>query len=325
MTHRERVIATIKGEKPDRVPADYYGTPEATKKYLELLNLKDEFELIEYLDTDVIRAVSGPGKANFRRENEFMKNVETPEEVRRLSKDIPPLADIIDNTPIIQARTRHPDYAILTYGPGSFFLSANSFFGYEKSLMYHATRPDLIKELVKCGLEYAIEVIDKLYKDTKNAVDIISLEDDFGTQTGLYISREMFLEFYKPAFTTLIAHIKSYGYFVQFHSCGAVSELIDDFIEIDVDILDPVQVSAKGMDIEKLAEKYKGKICFHGGIDTQKLLPYGSVEEVERQVRRMIKIFEGRKIFISPSQNFLPDIPVENLLAMYNTPRTYEG
>ncbi|MCM8759927.1 MAG: hypothetical protein NC906_09190, partial [Candidatus Omnitrophica bacterium] len=66
MTHRERVIATIKGEKPDRVPADYYGTPEATKKYLELLNLKDEFELIEYLDTDIIRAVSGPGKANFR-------------------------------------------------------------------------------------------------------------------------------------------------------------------------------------------------------------------------------------------------------------------
>ncbi|MCX7705805.1 MAG: hypothetical protein N2115_06060, partial [bacterium] len=294
-------------------------------KYVALLKLKDEFELIEYLDTDVIRATAGPGKVKFSRENQFMKNVETTQEIRKLSKDIPPLDDLIDNSPIIKTRKNHPDYAILTYGPGSFFLSANSFFGYELSLMHHAARPDLINELISCGLEYAIDVIDKLHKDTGNAVDIISLEDDFGTQSSLYISREMFLEFYKPAFTTLIAHIKSYGYLVQFHSCGAVSELIDDFIEMGVDILDPVQVSAKNMNIEILAKKYKDKICFHGGIDTQRLLPYGSPEEVRKEVRKIIQIFEGRKIFVCPSQNFLPDIPLENLLAMYNTPRTYEN
>ncbi|MGC9065398.1 MAG: uroporphyrinogen decarboxylase family protein [Candidatus Ratteibacteria bacterium] len=322
MTHRERVIATIKGDSIDRVPADYYGTAEATAKYLKELRLKDEFELIQFLDTDVIRAVAGPGKVKFSREKEFMKNVTSPAEVRKLSKDIPLIDDLIDNTPIIQARKQYPDYAILTYGPGSIFLGANSFFGYETSLMYHAARPDLIKELIKCAVEYAIDVIDKLYRDVGNAVDIVSLEDDFGTQTSLYISYEMFLEFYKPAFATIISQLKKYGYFVQFHSCGAVSQLIPDFIEIGVDILDPVQVSAKGMDIETLAKKFKDKICFHGGIDTQKLLPYGTPKQVKNEVKKIIKLFECRRIFICPSQNFLPDIPVENLLAMYRAERT---
>lgn len=322
MTHRQRVIATITGEQPDRVPADYYGTPEATKKYLQQLQLKDEFELIQYLDTDVIRAVSGPGKIKFSREKEFMKNVSSVSEVRRLSKEIPSVDDLMDNSPIVAAREKHSDYAIMTYGPGSIFLGANSAFGYETCLMHHVLRPDLIRELIKCSIDWAIEVIDKLHRDTGDAVDIISLEDDFGTQTSLYISYEMFLEFYKPAFSEIIRHIKNYGYFVQFHSCGAVSQLIPDFIEMGVDILDPVQVSAKGMDIETLAKRFKGKICFHGGIDTQKLLPYGTPAQVRREVEKIIKIFEGRKIFIAPSQNFLPDIPVENLIAMFTVPRT---
>ncbi len=321
MTHRQRVIAAIKAEKTDRVPADYYGTPEATKKYLGQLRLKDEFELIEFLDTDVIRATAGPGRVKFSRESQFLKNVQTPEEVRKILEDIPALDDLIDNTPITDARKKHPDYAIMTYGPGSIFLGANSFFGYETSLMHHATRPDLIQELINCSVEYAIAVIDKLHRDVADAVDIVSLEDDFGTQTSLYISYEMFLKFYKPAFSKIISHIKRYGYFVQFHSCGAVSRLIDDFIEMGVDILDPVQVSAKGMDIETLAAKYRDKICFHGGIDTQKLLPYGTPDEVRKQVKKIISLFDCKKIFVCPSQNFLPDIPTENLLAMYQAPR----
>lgn len=324
MTHRERVIATIKGEKKDRVAADYYGTPEATKKYLEELNLKDEFELIKFLDTDIIRATPASGKTKFKRESQFLKDVDTPQKIRKLLEDIPPLDDLIDNTPIVEARKAHPDYAIMTYGPGSIFLSANSFFGYETSLMHHATRPDLIQELVDCSVEYAIAVIDKMYKEVGDAVDIVSLEDDFGTQTSLYISYEMFLKFYKPAFSKIISHIKNYGYFVQFHSCGAVSKLIDDFIEIGVDILDPVQVSAKGMEIENLAKRYKNRICFHGGIDTQRLLPFDTPEEVKKQVKKILSLFDYNKIFVCPSQNFLPDIPVENLLAMYQTQRYYE-
>ncbi|MCM8789111.1 MAG: hypothetical protein NC907_04910 [Candidatus Omnitrophica bacterium] len=153
MTHRERVIASIEGRKPDRVPADYYGTPEATKKYLETLNLKDEIELIKYLNTDIIRATAAPGKIKFSREKTFMKDVDTPQQVRKLSQDIPPLDDLIDNSPLVKAREKYPDYAILTYGSGSIFLSANSFFGYKTSLMHHASKPDLIKELVDCSVE----------------------------------------------------------------------------------------------------------------------------------------------------------------------------
>jgi len=323
MTHRQRVIAAIKGEPTDRIPADYYGIPEATQKYLSELKLENEFCLIQTLDTDVIRAVNGPGRVSFSRsEKEYLKHAQTPKEIRRICEDIPSIDDLMDFTPLVDARKNHPDYAILTYGPGSIFLGTNSAFGYEMSLMHHAQRPDLIREVIECSVEYAFAVIEKMYRDTGNAVDIVSLEDDFGTQNSLYISYKMFLDFYKPAFMKIVRRLKECGYFVQFHSCGAVSQLIPDFIEMGVDILDPVQVLASGMQLENLAAKFKGKICFHGGIDTQKLLPYGTPEQVSREVAKVISLFGTTKAFIAPSQNFLPDIPTENLLAMYRAKRT---
>jgi len=322
MTHRERVRAAVRGEPTDRIPADYYGTPEATKKYVEELHLKDEKDLIAFLDVDVVRAYPGPGKVNVSREKEFLKHVDSPSEVRRILEDIPPLDDLVDNTPIVQTRKTYPDHAIMIYGPGSIFLSVNSFFGYETALMHHAARPDIIEELVKCSVEYALKEIDKLHRDIGNAADIVSLEDDYGTQNSLYISRDMFVRFYKPAFTKVIAHLKQYGYLVQFHSCGAVSQIIPDFIEMGVDVLDPVQVRATGMEIESLAAKFKGRICFHGGLDTQNLLPYGTPEEVAREVERIISLFGTTGAFIAPSQFFLPDIPTANLLAMYRAKRT---
>lgn len=321
MTHRERVIASITGRRTDRIPADYYGTADANRKYLSELNLKTEFELIEFLDTDVLRASPGRGRANFSRPGQYMKDIDTPEEIRRICEDIPSIDDLIDNTPLVNMREEHPDYAIMTYGPGSIFLGTNSAFGYETSLMHHAIRPELINEAVDCSVDYAIAVIDKMHRDVGDAVDIVSLEDDYGTQNSLYISYEMFVKFYKQAFAKIVGQLKKYNYYVQFHSCGAVCQLIPDFIEMGVDILDPVQVSAAGMGIEELARNFKGKICFHGGIDTQYLLPYGTPEEVKTGVRKIISALGTTGAFICPSQNFLPDIPTENLIAMYRADR----
>jgi uroporphyrinogen decarboxylase len=322
MTHKERVLSSIYGKSTDRIPVDYYGIPEATEKYIKELNLKDEFELINYLNADIIRVYPNPGKTAFKRDKEFLKKVDSPAEIKKILEDIPPLDELMDFSHIPNIRNNYPEYAILTYGPGSLFLGNNSAFGYEISLMHHSIRPDLIQETIKCGVDYAVAVMDKFYRDVGNAVDIISLEDDFGTQTSLYISYKMFLTFYKQAFKKIIQHIKNYGYFVQFHSCGAISQIIPDIIEMGADILDPIQVHAKNMEIENLAAKFRGKICFHGGIDTQYLLPYGNTEDIKKEVSHIISILGTTRAFLAPSQNFLPDIPTKNLLAMFTAKRT---
>jgi uroporphyrinogen decarboxylase len=101
------------------------------------------------------------------------------------------------------------------------------------------------------------------------------------------------------------------------HSCGAVFDLIGDFIEMGIDILDPVQVSAKGMDINKLKDVYGGRITFHGGIDTQRVLPHGTPAEVEEFTGKTISVF-GRSggYIVCPVHHVEGDVPAENILAM---------
>lgn len=322
MTHRERVLAAIDGRETDRIPADYYGTADATELYLRELNLPDLLSLVDFLNTDVVHATPGAGSANFRREKGYLKDVEDVDELRRICLDVPTVDELIDNTPILQAREARPDHAVYVAGPGSFFLGACTAFGYETALMHHALRPDLIRTAVAMGIQYATDVIDKLHRDVGDALDILSFEDDFATQISLYISREMFVEFYKPAFAEVIAHCKNYGYRAQYHCCGAALELIPDFIEMGAEMLDPIQVSAQGMELSGLAARFKGQICFHGGIDTQTLLPFGTPDQVCDEVARMIDLLGTTGAFLAPSQYFLPDIPTENLLAMYRAPRT---
>lgn len=321
MTHRERVLAAIDGRPTDRIPADYYGTAEANEKYRRELDLPDEKELIVRLDTDVVHAAPAAGRANFRREKGHLRHVEDIAEVRRIQEDVPTLDELIDNTPLLEARRRFPEHAILVGGPGSFFLGMCSAFGYEVALMHHALRPDIVELMVGMGTDYARGVIEKLHRDVGNAIDILSFEDDYATQDSLYISAEMFRRFYKPAFAAVFAHAKKHGYRVQYHCCGAAAELIPDFIEMGAEMLDPIQTSARGMDLATLAARFKGKICFHGGMDTQRLLPFGTAEDVRREVARLISFLGSTKAFIAPSQHFLPDIPTENLLAMYEAPR----
>ena len=111
---------------------------------------------------------------------------------------------------------------------------------------------------------------------------------------------------------------------VHYHTCGTVVSIIDDLIEIGVDILNPVQVSAKGMDPAYLKKTYGDRLSFWGGIDTQKILPYGNVKDVEAEVERMIEIMgkDGGYI-LGAVHNIQPDVPVENVLALFKHAREY--
>lgn len=110
---------------------------------------------------------------------------------------------------------------------------------------------------------------------------------------------------------------------VMFHTCGAISEIIADLIECGVDVIDPVQVSATGMEPQALAHKFKNRISFHGGINTQFLLSFGKPEEVREQVSHTIDALGPLGYIVAPDQGLIGNVPLANIEAMYEAIRNY--
>jgi uroporphyrinogen decarboxylase len=109
------------------------------------------------------------------------------------------------------------------------------------------------------------------------------------------------------------------GVRVMHHTCGAVFELVEDLIDVGVDILNPVQTSAEGMDPAMLKKRFGGRISFHGSVDTQRTLPKGSPGEVRSEVRARVEVLgSGGGLILAPTHNLQPDVPTENIIAMYS-------
>lgn len=192
--------------------------------------------------------------------------------------------------------------------------------GFENFLLNLAMKPDVIHALIDRMTEMYLELNDAYFSALKGNMEIWFFGNDFGSQESMLMDPDMWYEFFFDNIKQLCALAHSYGLQVMMHSCGAIEPLIPYLIEAGVDILDPIQVTAKGMQPAALAEKYGGKITFHGGIDTQKVLPFGTPKEVEEHVRDIVNVFASTKRYIfAPSQILGSDIPVENIIQMYET------
>lgn len=159
-------------------------------------------------------------------------------------------------------------------------------------------------------------------KEVVKYTQVICLSDDLGTQSSLFVSPDMYRKIIKPFHKRLISYIKEKSdVFVFFHSCGAIEPIIGDLIEAGIDILNPIQLSANGMDPEILKRKYGKNITFWGGTcDSQHILPFGSVSEVKTQTKKNINILKkGGGFVFAPTHNFQPDVPVENIRAFFQS------
>jgi len=154
-------------------------------------------------------------------------------------------------------------------------------------------------------------------------IDIVFFGDDYGTQQGLLFSPRMWRSLVKPRLARLIRTIKSLAD-VRFmlHSCGAIGPIIEDLIEIGVDILNPVQPSARGMEPASIKRQTAGRLVLHGAIDQQGVLPRGTPADVADEVRmRMRDLAPGGGYILAVSPNIQADVPAENILALYDTAR----
>jgi uroporphyrinogen decarboxylase len=190
----------------------------------------------------------------------------------------------------------------------------------QQLMMDMALNPPLVKALLEKISDYYLAHNGRIFEAGNGLIDIFMMGDDFGTQKGLLISPEMFRRYFAPKLKEFAAQAKSYGLKVMLHSCGSVRELIPDIIEIGVDILNPIQIHAKGMIPGKLKEEFGEKICFHGGIDIQHTLPFGTIQDVEREVKDRIRILgKNGGYILASTHNIQADTPTENILKMYKT------
>jgi uroporphyrinogen decarboxylase len=186
-------------------------------------------------------------------------------------------------------------------------------------LLNLAMYPDFAKALLEKITQLCKELMGPFLEELGENVDIIKIGDDLGTQESLLISPQMYRQVLKPLHENYIQFIKERTKAkVFFHTDGDVFQLIDDFIEIGVDILNPVQTSAGQMsDLEGLKKRYGKEIVFCGAIDTHRILPHGSPEEVRQEVRRVIEALgpEGGYM-VASVHTIMNDVPPENVLAM---------
>lgn len=353
MTHRERVMAALNHDEPDRIPLFYRDVPEVERRLLRDLGLRDREALLRYLDIDFrwvgpeyigpclmdedsgrrrdIWGVEyqytlfGGGSGYWEAVTHPLAGATDPELLQAYAW---PSLDWFDFRAVEDQINQAGDYAIMTApgfaSPGILQTPIQALVGMEKSLMDMLINPNFFKSLVQRVLQFLEPFVDRMLEAGNGRIDFFRLGDDFGTQNGLMFGRTQWREFIQPAFQSLKAIADKHEARLYLHSCGAIRELVPDLLEVGVDVLDPLQVKAAGMDPAGLKNEYGDRLCFSGGVDEQQLLPGGTPDEVRAGVNELLTTMaRDGGFFIGPTHNFQDDIPTANIVAMYEAAREW--
>ena len=378
MTHRERVLATLNHEEPDRLPMDLGASVvtsislSAYKSLVSHLGLPERdpviFDIVEQivfmdedvrtaLDVDVLPVVANPPSKPLRLQEEpcggssfiddfgaklvkhegclyydwreFPLSEPSINALESISWPDPSDAALYDGLRDRTLRLRkETDYALFGMAPNGHDLM-NLLFrvrGMEEGLMDLMLNQEFAEAFLEKLTETIMESQRRFLDEVGDLIDIHFAADDFAAQSGLLISPSVFRNLIKPRWKRIIDLIKSKtNAKIFFHSCGCVLELIPDLIEIGVDILNPVQVSAAGMGTDYLKKEFGNDLSFWGGgCDTQKTLPFGTPADVKAEVRQRIQDLapEGGFVF-NPVHNIQHGVPPENIIALFDAAREF--
>ena len=346
MAPRERWLATLNHELPDRIPADYRATPETTEKLLRHLGLEDEWALYERLHIDPIVDVSpeyvGPplppdtdvfgikytdysyGDGSYREAIYLRGEVpfpfakySSPEEIEREYRWPDP--DWWDYSNIA-AQVEGKEQFVIRGGHCEPFPIYKDLRGVEQAYLDLRMNPALVHYCLDRLFELSYQRILRMYEQIPGKVIWTWVAEDFGSQEGLLISPELIREFFMPRMKRIVDLVHEGGAFAFWHSDGSVRRIIPDFVDIGMDVLDPVQWRTRDMDREELKQEFGEKLVFHGAMDNQYTLAFGTEDEVRQEVMDNIGILgRGGGYILGPCHNLQVVSPPENIVAMYET------
>jgi uroporphyrinogen decarboxylase len=332
MTSRERVKRAIRFERPDRVPIIHAYLPASAE------NLGERFQEVlakypsDYAssvlgayygdtqikmvggDTDVwgcrwsnlqggiVGQVTGHPLADWDAFTSYVP----PDPAEYLAGDEAPEG----------TRRTEPDKYVVAFG-GNLFERMQWLRGYENLMVDLALGEPRVVELRDLIVEHNVKAVEIL---SRCDIDAVEFSDDWGTQRQLMIRPELWRELFKPAYRTMFSAAHDKGLDAHFHTDGYTIDIIQDLSDVGVDVLN-VQLSA--MDVSELSKRFRGRICFRTDLDRQYVLPRGTPDEVDQHVKLVMESLGTPKGGLIGCGEIGPDVPIENVEAMFAAFRKY--
>ncbi|MFC2085464.1 uroporphyrinogen decarboxylase family protein [Bacteroidota bacterium] len=354
MDSRERVAKCLNHQEPDRVPIDFWATNEIKSKLLEYFQTTDIEDVLQHFEVD-FRYIEGPRyirKNTVRPDGAQEDHYGVPRKVVTYGKGknagaysevveyplqkVTTLAQI-DNYPkwpkadwFDYECVREQAQAARETGKVVVFMGdrlnrcaqlkpAMYVRGVDQILLDFILNPDIAKRIFQRITDFYAEYLHRTLLAAEGNIDIVFTGDDFGTQDNLFMAPDMWRNLLREGFKRFIDIAHEYNCKVIHHTCGSIAQLIPDFIECGLDILNPLQPEVNNMDYLKIIEKFGSHICFHGGISIQKTMPYGTVEDVRNEVKdRVQKLAPGGGYIFCTAHNIQVDTSLENITALFS-------
>ena len=349
MTSKERVLAAIAHRQPDRTPITFDAEPEVYAALYEHLGLDTKEALFDRLGVDTWMILPGnfmhTADQDALREKTSIWGYRT--EVTRYTggeydevcfnplagkdtiADINahnwPAADILDFSHFQAEAQRHSDRAVIgVFTWGAYFI-ASLVRGLGNLMLDFAMRRDYADRLIKTISEICAEALTAMLESHGEGIDIVYMADDYCSQHATLFSPEDFRHFVVPYLTEFVEIAHRHNKAFLLHCCGAVRALLPMIVDAGVDMLEPIQTHAAGMDPAGLKEDFGRDLCFYGGVDLQETLCRGTRQQVADEVKSLIDTLSRDGGYIlGPGHTYIQiDAPLENILTMYDTARTY--
>jgi uroporphyrinogen decarboxylase len=356
----KRFSLAMAHKEPDRVPIDYWATPEVNAALLNHYGFSSQEELLQHFDVD-FRYIDGPQyigpkfeiRADGAKEDHFgvprrqvsygegeksgkySEVVEYPlekftsvDEIESYTKW--PQADWFDYECVRRQakQARETGKVVVFMGDRlnrcSQLKPAMYVRGVEQILVDIMINPEIAETIFRRITDFYVEYARRTLEAAEGNVDVFFTGDDFGTQENLFMSVGIWQKLLKKCFKRFIDVGHNFKCKVAHHSCGSVLPLISDLINCGLDILNPLQPEAVGMDYEKIKSQFGNDISFHGTISIQSTMPYGTPDDVRNEVKdRMKKIAPNGGFIFCTAHNIQTDTPLKNIEALFSAYKTF--
>lgn len=344
MTPRERWLAVLRRETPDRIPMDYWGTPEVTRKMLDYLGVATEDELFAALRIDHLVSVEpayiGPSleantdvfgcryQAVDYGTGAYDECIDHPLAQYQSIAEIEahhtwPSPDWYDYSVLRQQVEAHDDRPLQLHLAGVYTLYT-FMRGMEQAFIDYAQNQELALYCLEKLYDFHYEKARRSLQQVPGRIDLGYIANDMGTQKNLLFSPQTVRRLFIPGIRRMAQLAHEHGLFVFFHSDGAIRKAIPDLIDAGIDILNPLQWRCEGMDRAGLKRDFGQHVILHGGVDNQHTLVFGSTDEVRAEVRYNMEVMgAGGGYILAPCHNLQAVSPPENIVAMYEAGYEY--
>ncbi|MFC1614583.1 uroporphyrinogen decarboxylase family protein [Gemmatimonadota bacterium] len=351
LTHRERVRLALEHRATDRVPltfacAEPAGAAEHDlREYLQKergISYEDYFgpliDMVDFRptyvgpplehDTDIWgvkrRLISHGRSTEYVHAYHPLDEAQTVDDLLSHRWPNPKWFDYSDIPGRIAAINADEEYCIYCL-IGNLWEKSYYMRGFEQALVDLALHPVMLRTIMQKVTDFCIEHTRRILEAADGKIDVVFTADDMGTQEDLIMSVESWEQHIKPFHQQQNEMIHGFGAKVMYHTDGAVMKLVPGLIDMGIDALQALQFDANGMDPVVLKEQYGDRLCFVGGVSVQKTLPFGSVEDVQREVTGLIDILgSGGGYILGPSHEIPADTPAENIAAMFDTAASHK-